>query len=218
MDRDDPETLRRRMVEVQIAGRGISDPRTLQALGRVPRERFVPRAYRGLAYEDRPLPIGEGQTVSQPYMVALMTQALGMHGGEKVLEVGTGSGYQTAVLAEIAGLVYSVERIPSLAERARRTLEALGYENVRVVAGDGSLGLAREAPFDAVLVTAAAPAVPEPLKEQLADGGRLVIPVGSREYQELVRVTRRGDSFRSESLGGCVFVPLLGARGWEEHG
>jgi len=205
---------RRRMVEEQIAGRGIRDPLTLEAMVRVPRERFVPRAYRHLAYEDRPLPIGEEQTVSQPYMVALMTQALGLQGGETVLEVGTGSGYQTAVLAEIAGHVYSVERISSLAERARRTLEELGYKNVTVTVGDGSLGDPSHAPFAAVLVTAAAPRVPEPLVEQLADGGRLVIPVGSRDYQDLVRVTRHGSSVRTERLGGCVFVPLVGARAW----
>ncbi len=203
------------MVRSQLLQRRIRDARTLDAMRRVPREAFVPEKYRLRAYDDRPLPIGEDQTISQPYMVALMTEALELTGHETVLEIGTGSGYQTAVLAEIATRVVSIERIGVLAEKARARLQRLGYTNVTVLTGDGTQGAAEHAPFDAIIVTAGSPGVPLSLKEQLADGGRLVIPVGSRGYQELNRIRRRGKDFVTENLGGCVFVPLIGVQGWE---
>lgn len=211
-----PSVQRKKMVRTQLLGRNIRDPLTLRAMGRVPREKFVPDKYRSLAYEDRPVSIGEEQTVSQPFMVALMTQALKLSGHERVLEIGTGSGYQTAILAEIVQHVYSVERIPALARRAREILGTLGYTGVEIIVGDGTLGDPDHAPFDAVLVTAGSPHVPHPLREQLADGGRLVIPVGSRGIQELQRIRRRGNSYLTENLGGCVFVPLIGMGGWTE--
>ncbi len=203
------------MVRSQLIQRKIRDARTLEAMRRVPREAFVPEKVRGSAYDDRPLPIGENQTISQPYMVALMTEALELTGGETVLEIGTGSGYQTAVLAEIVKTVFSIERIGPLADSARALLQQLGYANVTVLVGDGTLGAAEHAPFDAIIVTAGSPGVPLSLKEQLADGGRLVIPVGSRGYQELNRIRRQGNDFITENLGGCVFVPLIGVQGWE---
>ncbi len=215
--RNDYRSLREQMVQSQLMPRRIRDGRTLGAMGRVPREAFVPEKYRHSAYDDRPLPIGEDQTISQPYMVALMTEALELSGGETVLEIGTGSGYQTAVLAEMATRVVSIERISTLAERARAVLQQLGYTNVTVLVGDGTRGCAEHAPFDAIIVTAGSPGVPVSLKEQLADGGRLVIPVGSRGYQELNRIRRRGNDFITENLGGCVFVPLIGVQGWEWH-
>jgi len=209
------DALRRDMVRRQLRARGIRDARVLAAMGRVPRHAFVPEGQQGMAYDDTPLPIGQGQTISQPYMVALMTEALGLAGGEKVLEVGTGSGYQAAVLAELGCEVHTVEREPALAREAARRLAALGYDSVRVHEGDGTLGLPDEAPFRGIVVTAGGPRVPEALKAQLdPDGGVLVIPVGDRGYQELVRVTRRGSSFREEDLGGCRFVPLVGEEGW----
>ncbi len=215
MNRNDTRSLREQMVRSQLVQRKIRDVRTLDAMRSVPREAFVPEKYRVSAYDDRPLPIGEDQTISQPYMVALMTEALELGGGETVLEIGTGSGYQTAVLAEMAKTVFSKERIGVLAERARVLLEQLGYANVTVLVGDGTQGAAEHAPFDAIIVTAGSPGVPVSLKEQLADGGRLVIPVGSRGYQELNRIRRQGDQFVTENLGGCVFVPLIGVQGWE---
>lgn len=208
-------SLRAEMVRRQLRGRGIRDARVLEAMGRVPRHAFVPEGQRGMAYDDTPLPIGQGQTISQPYMVALMTEALGLAGGGKVLEVGTGSGYQAAVLAELGCQVHTVEREPLLARAAARRLAALGYDAVRVHEGDGTLGLPGEAPFRGIVVTAGGPRVPEALKAQLdPDGGVLVIPVGDRGYQELVRITRRGEGFREENLGGCRFVPLVGEEGW----
>jgi protein-L-isoaspartate(D-aspartate) O-methyltransferase len=215
MNRNNYRSLREQMVRSQLVHRKIGDVRTLDAMKKVPREVFVPEKYRVSAYDDRPLPIGEDQTISQPYMVALMTQALELRGGEIVLEIGTGSGYQTAVLAEMAKTVFSIERIGVLADRARALLEQLGYANVTVLVGDGTQGVAEHAPFDAIIVTAGSPGVPVSLKEQLADGGRLVIPVGSRGYQELNRIRREGDHFVTENLGGCVFVPLIGVQGWE---
>lgn len=207
---------RERMVADQLRARGITDPRVLTAMGRVPRHRFVEEALVGRAYGDYPLPIGEKQTISQPYMVALMTQALELGGGERVLEVGTGSGYQTAVLAEMAGKVYSIERIRTLAERARAMLEELGYYNVLIRVGDGTLGWREEAPFDAVLVTAAAPEVPGPLVEQLKPGGRLVIPVGGTTAQVLKSLVKEPDgTVRESELVGCVFVKLVGEQGWQ---
>lgn len=207
---------RERMVADQLRARGITDPRVLTAMGRVPRHRFVEEALAARAYGDYPLPIGEKQTISQPYMVALMTQALELKGGERVLEVGTGSGYQTAILAELAGKVYSVERIRSLADRARALLEELGYYNVLIRVGDGTLGWREEAPFDAVLVTAAGPEVPAALVEQVKPGGRLVIPVGGTTAQVLKCLIKDPDgTVRESELVGCVFVKLVGEQGWQ---
>jgi protein-L-isoaspartate(D-aspartate) O-methyltransferase len=197
------------MVATQIASRGVSDPLTLAAMRKVARHLFVPPALAGQAYEDHPLPIGHGQTISQPYIVAFMTEALGLEGGETVLEVGTGSGYQAAVLGEIAARVYTVEIVAPLAEEAAALLKRLGYANVEVKAGDGYLGWPERAPFDAIMVTAAAPRVPEPLKQQLKDGGRLILPVGD-EWQELVVVTRRGDRFEEKRVLPVRFVPMTG--------
>jgi protein-L-isoaspartate(D-aspartate) O-methyltransferase len=203
-------TARQRMVAEQIAARGVRDPKTLAALGKVPRHLFVLPAAVGEAYFDHPLHIGHGQTISQPYIVAFMTEALGLRGGETVLEVGTGSGYQAAVLAEIAARVYSVEIVTALADEARERLRRLGYGNIEARAGDGYAGWSEVAPFDAIMVTAAAPRIPEPLKQQLRDGGRLVIPVGD-ESQELVVVTRRGTSFDERRILPVRFVPMTGA-------
>ena len=206
--------LRREMVETQLLPRGVDDPRVLEAMQTVPRDAFVPPAYRHLAYEDGPLPIGFGQTISQPFTVAYMAQALKLRGDEKVLEVGTGSGYGAAVLSKLARSVWTIERIPELAESARRKLAELGYENVRVITGDGSIGLPEEAPFDGIVVTAGAPRLPEGYLEQLAEGGRLVIPVGGEGGQVLYAFTRRPDGDVSiEDLGGFVFVPLIGRHG-----
>ena len=208
--------LREDMVENQIAARGIRSAAVLGALRKVPREAFLPERLREFAYEDSPLPIAAEQTISQPYIVALMTDALDLAGGERVLEIGTGSGYAAAVLAEIAAEVYTVERIGELTEKAASTLAALGYRNVHVVHGDGTLGWAAAAPYDAIIVAAAGPEVPESLKQQLKVGGRLVIPVGSDpRAQELVRVTRTSnDEFKSEDLADVRFVPLVGKEGW----
>ncbi|HXH07426.1 MAG TPA: protein-L-isoaspartate(D-aspartate) O-methyltransferase [Vicinamibacterales bacterium] len=213
----DFEALRARMVDTQIAARGITDPRVLEAMRRVPRHLFVPPALAASAYEDRPLPIGEGQTISQPYMVAAMTAALAPPPEARILEVGTGSGYQAAVLAQLAREVVSIERLPRLAERARRALESAGITNVTVVTGDGSLGYAPRQPYDGILVAAAAPEIPRALVDQLAPGGRLVIPVGSPGLQVLTIVTRRPDGSTTTEVGeGCVFVPLVGHGGWTE--
>lgn len=199
------------MVRFQIEARGVRDPRVLEAMRRVPRDRFVPAAHRAEAWADRPVPIGRGQTISQPFMVALMSEALGLRGGERVLEVGTGSGYQAAVLGELAAEVFTVERVAELAGKAARTLEDLGCGNVTVVVGDGCRGLAEHAPFDAILVAAAAPGVPAALRDQLADGGILVVPVGGwAEVQVLTTVRRTGSRFAVEEGTGCRFVPLIG--------
>jgi len=185
-------------------------------MGSIPREMFLPSSRHHQAYQDQALPLSQGQTISQPFMVAVMTEALGLDPSHRVLEIGTGSGYQTAVLADLAAEVFSVERIPELASQAENTLEELGCENVRIRIADGSLGWPDEAPFDGILVTAGAPQIPNSLQDQLIeDGGRLVVPVGDRFVQELVRVTRRGDSFESENLLACRFVPLLGEEGWD---
>ena len=201
--------MRERMVEQQIASRGIKDPRTLAAMRKVPRHLFVLPSSAADAYEDHPLPIGHGQTISQPYIVAFMTEALLLRGGETVLEIGTGSGYQAAVLSEIAAKVFTIEIVEPLAEDARRRLERLGYSTVSVRAGDGYLGWPEAAPFDAIMVTAAAPKVPEPLKQQLKEGGRLCLPVGE-EFQELVVLTRRGAEFTEERVLPVRFVPMTG--------
>jgi protein-L-isoaspartate(D-aspartate) O-methyltransferase len=217
MNHDEYRLQRERMVEQQIRRRGVRNPRVLAAMGRVPRERFVPGNLRRCAYGDHPLAIGEGQTISQPYMVALMTELLDPCDTDRVLEVGTGSGYQTAILAELAAEVFTVERIPRLAEEARRRLEALGVENVRFRCGDGTAGWPEEAPFDRIIVTAAAPRLVEPLLDQLAPGGRLVIPVGGRYFQTLQLVEKdRDGTVRTRDEGGCVFVKLIGRYGWSD--
>ena len=203
------EVERRRMVEQQLRGRDIRSEAVLAAMGRVQRHRFVPVEEQSGAYTDYPLPIGFGQTISQPYIVAFMTEALGQRRGETVLEVGTGSGYQAAVLAEIAARVYTIEIVAPLAEEARERLKRLGYRNVEVRAGDGYAGWPEKAPFDAVMVTAAAPRVPEPLMQQLKDGGRLVIPVGD-ESQELVVLTRTGTAYVEDRVLPVRFVPMTG--------
>ena len=205
---------RERMVEEQLVNRGVSDLRVLAAVSRVERHRFVAEALQMRAYDDKPLPIGEHQTISQPYMVGLMTQALELRGHERVLEIGTGCGYQTAVLAELAATVYTVERLAVLAAAARVTLEAFGYTNVVTRVGDGSLGWADEGPFDAILVTAGTPQVPRPLLAQLAMKGRLVFPVGEEELQTLVRIRKEEEGLHEEYLGDCRFVKLVGRYGW----
>ncbi len=208
-------TARTRLIE-QLSTE-IRDKRVLAAMARVPRERFVPPEKQHLAYEDRPLPIGLDQTISQPFIIALMTEALQLTGSEKVLEVGTGSGYQAAILAELTGLVITVERLYSLAEAARRVLDSLGYTNTEVHLAEETLGWQREAPYNAIIVTAGAPRVSADLLAQLAIGGRLVIPVGSRYVQELYRITRRRKKNVVENLGGCRFVSLIGKDAWEEE-
>ncbi len=210
----DLESARARLIE--CLGREISDKRVLAAMARVPRELFVPPECYYAAYEDMPLSIGFGQTISQPFIVALMTQALELKGDEKVLELGTGSGYQAAILAELAKWVVSVERIHELAESARRILERLGYSNVEIHIAEKTLGWPAGAPYDAIIVTAGAPRIPNVLLEQLKFGGRLVIPVGSRWEQDLLRVTKRRKGNLVESLGGCRFVPLVGDGAWEK--
>lgn len=206
---------RERMVEEQLVGRGITDERVLGAMRKIPRHRFVEEALRDRAYGDHPLPIGESQTISQPYIVGMMTQLLQLRGDEKVLEIGTGSGYQTAVLAELARRVCSIERLPSLAARARRILEELGYTNAVVKTADGTYGWPDEAPFDRILVAAGAPAVPAPLFQQLAEGGRLVAPVGGPQSQALHVVEKVEGQMRVSTDCGCVFVKLVGKYGWE---
>lgn len=195
----------------------IKDKRVLTAMARVPRERFIPPDEQHLAYEDMPLPIGLEQTISQPLIIAIMTEALELTGGEKVLEVGTGSGYQAAILAELARFVVTTERFPALAERARQVLDSLGYTNLEIHLAEETLGYQHKAPYDAIMVTAAAPQVPADLLAQLAIGGRMVIPVGSRHVQELYKVTRRRRKNIIQNLGGCRFVPLVGKGAWEEE-
>lgn len=208
---------RRLMVEEQLRARGIRDERVLKAMAEVPRHLFVPDKYQNLAYEDQPLPIGSGQTISQPYMVAIMVEALELKGDEVVLEVGTGSGYQAAILSLLARKVYSVEIIPELAEDARERLKQLGYENVEVVLGNGSLGWKKGGPYDAIVVAAAAPKVPESLIDQLKEGRSLVIPVGDYSLQNCVRVKKEEGKVRFEDLGACSFVPLVGEEGWKKE-
>jgi len=195
----------------------IKDERVLATMAQIPRERFVPLEEQYLAYEDRPLPIGFDQTISQPFIIALMTEALELTGNEKVLEVGTGSGYQAAILAGLAQLVITTERLPALVEAAKKTLDSLGYTNVEVHLAEETLGWQAEAPYDAIIVTAAAPRVPADLLAQLAIGGRLIIPVGSRYVQELYKITRRRRKNIAQNLGGCRFVSLIGKDAWEEE-
>jgi protein-L-isoaspartate(D-aspartate) O-methyltransferase len=208
---------RLRMVEEQLIGRGITDPRVIAAMKKVPRHLFVEEALQSQAYSDHPLPIGEKQTISQPYMVALMTEALQLKERDHVLEIGSGSGYQTAVLAELAEKVYSVERIRSLAIKARNLLFTLEYFNVEVKIFDGTYGWEEQSPFDAIIVTAGAPDIPQPLIDQLKVGGRLVIPVGDASIQDLIRVTKTEEGTKKEDLGGCRFVKLVGKYGWNDE-
>ena len=206
------DDARRRMVERDLRGRDLTDERVLAAMARVPRHRFVPEQHRSQAYEDHPLPIGFGQTISQPYMVAVMTQLLELRPGEKVLEIGTGSGYQAAVLAEMTPHVYSVEIIEQLAERARSTLQDLGYDQVKTTVGDGYYGWEEHAPYDAIIVTCAPDHIPQPLVSQLRDGGRMVIPIGPPGlYQSLWKIEKKGDQIVSKNVMGVVFVPMTGA-------
>jgi protein-L-isoaspartate(D-aspartate) O-methyltransferase len=206
--------LRKMMVENQLIARGIKDQRVLQAMLKVPRHLFVREEDIYRAYDDMALPIGDGQTISQPYMVAKMTELLELKGEEKVLEVGTGSGYQAAILAELSREVFTIERIASLAEEAEERLKQLGYDNVYVFVRDGTLGLPEHAPFDRIIITAGAPEVPEPLKQQLADNGIIVAPVGSRYSQQLVKVKKVGEEFQQSYHTLCLFVPLIGEYGW----
>jgi protein-L-isoaspartate(D-aspartate) O-methyltransferase len=202
-------------IDEQLVARGIADVRVLEAMRRVPRESFVPDAALSQAYADRALPIAGGQTISQPYMVAVMSEALRLTGTERVLDVGTGSGYQAAVLGALAREVFTIERVPELAAAARAKLAALGYANIEVLVGDGTLGSPQHAPFEGILVAAGAPRAPGTLKRQLSrDGGRLVIPIGPAEQQWLTMITRDGDRFAESTGIGCVFVPLLGKEGW----
>jgi len=211
----DFEAARAKLIE--HLGSEIRDERVLAAMVRIPRERFVPPEEQDLAYEDIPLPIGLGQTISQPFIIALMTEALELTGNEKVLEVGTGSGYQAAILAELARLVITVERLPTLTEGAKKVLDSLGYTNIVAHLAEETLGWQDEAPYDAIMVTAGAPRVPVDLLAQLAIGGRLVIPVGSRYVQELYKVTKRRKKNVVQNLGGCRFVPLIDKNAWEEE-
>jgi protein-L-isoaspartate(D-aspartate) O-methyltransferase len=206
---------RLKMVEEQIVSRGIKDAKLIAAMKKIPRHLFVEEALQNQAYSDHPLPIGEKQTISQPYMVALMTEALLLTGKEKVLEIGTGSGYQTAIVAELSEKVFSVERIRPLAIRARKLLYELGYFNVEIKIFDGTFGWMQESPFDAIVVTAGSPEIPQPLIDQLAMGGKLVIPVGDAFVQDLFRVIKTEEGVKKENLGGCRFVKLIGKYGWE---
>lgn len=206
-----------KMVEEQIISREIKDPRVIAAMKKVPRHLFVEEALQSQAYSDHPLPIGEKQTISQPYMVALMTEALQLTGKERVLEIGAGSGYQTAILAELAERVFSIERIRPLAIRARQLIYELGYFNVEIKIFDGTYGWAEEGPFEAIMVTAGAPDIPQALLDQLTIGGRLVVPVGDAFVQDLIRITKTGEGIKREDLGGCRFVKLIGKYGWNDE-
>lgn len=206
---------RRRMVEEQLMARDITDPRVLQVMGKVPRHFFVNQALWDQAYSDNPLGIGCGQTISQPYMVALMTQSLNLCGNEKVLEIGTGCGYQSSILAELVGFVYTIERVRTLAFLARRVLRELRYRNIVLRVGDGSSGWPEAQPFNGILVAAGSPVVPYPLVDQLAEGGRLVVPVGGEDDQLLIRMTKKGGKVKEENLGACRFVKLVGEFGWK---
>lgn len=210
------DLAREKMVEVQIRKRNVTDGRVLECMERVPRHEFVPTEFRDRAYEDAPLPIGDGQTISQPYIVAAMSAALRLQGDERVLEIGTGLGYQAAVLACLAREVFSVEFRSKLATESSERVMRLGYKNIHVHCGDGTLGLPEFAPYNAILVAAAAPSIPEPLLAQLAEGGRMVVPVGDVENQELRLIEHSHDTFRTIMLEPCRFVPLVGAHGWKD--
>jgi protein-L-isoaspartate(D-aspartate) O-methyltransferase len=202
------------MVQTQLRERGITDERVLKTMEEVPRHKFVLKEYEAMAYQDTPLPIGEGQTISQPFMVAIMAQSLQLQGNEKVLEIGTGSGYQSAILGKLSHEVYTVERLPALALRAKNILLELGYNNIKVIIANGTLGYPQEAPFSAILVTAGAPRIPPCLIEQLAEGGKLVIPIGDRINQILTLVTKSQGRTLQQEIVGCIFVPLIGEEGW----
>jgi protein-L-isoaspartate(D-aspartate) O-methyltransferase len=206
--------LRELMVETQLLPRGVKDVRVLDAMRRVPRHVFMHSSLQHNAYDDMALPIGEGQTISQPYMVAVMTELLELSGNERVLEIGTGSGYQAAILAELSREVYTVERLPSLAETAKQKLRSLSYDNIYVRFGDGTLGWPERSPFDRIIVTAAAPKIPEPLMEQLAMEGILLAPIGSRFSQQLLKVRKTRKGIYEEYHTPCIFVPLIGQQGW----
>lgn len=212
----DFEELRDLMVDAQLIARGIRDERVLSAMRKVPRHLFVSEEVRYRAYDDMALPTGQGQTISQPYMVAIMTELLELRGDERVLEVGTGSGYQAAILGELAMEVYTMERLKALSDRAEEMLASLGYRNIQFMAGDGTLGWSEEAPFDRILVTAGAPRIPETLREQLVEGGIIVIPVGDYLSQRLVKGRKRKDKIDEQYHTPCVFVPLMGEYGWKE--
>ena len=212
----DYRLAREKMVKNQLIPRGINDERVLSVMGKIHRHLFIEEALIGEAYNDHPLPIGYKQTISQPYIVAFMTQALDLTGKERALELGTGSGYQTAILAELSKKVFTIERIRPLMEKARRLLTQLGYMNIEYKAYDGTLGWKDLEPFDAIMVTAGAPKVPEPLLEQMAEGGRMIIPIGEKFSQELIKVKRIKKDFKKENLGGCRFVDLIGIHGWKE--
>ncbi|MDO9465555.1 MAG: protein-L-isoaspartate(D-aspartate) O-methyltransferase [bacterium] len=205
------------MVDIQLAHRGIKDKRVLDAMSRVPRHLFVPSDNISSAYTDQPLSIGESQTISQPYMVALMSECLKLNGKEKILELGTGSGYQTAILAELGSSVYTIERISPLSIRAQRTLKHLGYENIKFKVGDGTLGWHENAPYDGIMVTAGAPKVSQVLIDQLSEGGRIVIPVGNSFSQELVVTSKINKKIKTQNICGCMFVPLIGKYGWNSE-
>jgi protein-L-isoaspartate(D-aspartate) O-methyltransferase len=205
------------MVEHQIRRRGITNIRILETMRAIPRHLFIPHPYDSSAYDDNPLPIGSGQTISQPYIVAQMTELLHPEPGDNILEIGTGTGYQTAILAALSRHVTTIERIPAVADLARKNLAAIGMKNVRIVAGDGTLGYPADAPYDGILITAATPSIPRPLIDQLAVGGRLVAPAGSRELQELILLTRQEGGLTRSSHGGVRFVPLIGQHGWEDN-
>jgi protein-L-isoaspartate(D-aspartate) O-methyltransferase len=209
------DELREFMVRTQLIPRGIKDERVLKAMKKVPRHLFVDESLRYKAYDDMALPIGEGQTISQPYMVAIMTELLELRGNEKALEIGTGSGYQAAILAELSKEVYTVERVALLAEKAEEEFRLLGYNNIHVRVGDGTLGWPEEAPFDRIMITAATPRIPKPILEQLSEGGFIVGPVGERFSQQLIRVKKSKGKFFEEYHTPCVFVPLIGKYGWE---
>lgn len=213
---EDMERLREMMVERQIARRGIDNPRLLAAMRQVPREVFVPAELRELAYEDRPLPVEGGQTISQPYIVARMIEAAAVGAGDRVLEIGVGSGYASAIMSRLAAHVFAIDRLAELAALARVRMERLGYDNVSIRTGDGTEGWPDQAPFDAILVAAGGPTIPPPLCEQLAVGGRLIIPVGESSEQQLVRVIRTDENtFETQKLEAVRFVPLIGAHGWK---
>jgi len=216
MDEDKYAAVRQNMVKTQLIPRGIADPRVVAAMRKVPRHRFVPSHLWDQAYNDYPLPIGEDQTISQPYIVALMTEILEPREADKVLEIGMGSGYQAAILAELVAQVFTIDRMAPLVTNARQMLESMGYQNIKTRLGDGTEGWPEEGPFDGIMVTAAAPQVPRPLTEQLALGGRLVIPVGDRYSQTLTLVRQTKDGLKYEYHGGCRFVPLIGKYGWQE--
>ncbi len=216
MPEDTRSEERSRMVRDQIEARGVGDRRVLDAMREIPRHLFIPHEFQAAAYHDRPLPIGSGQTISQPYIVGLMTSLLEIKQDDKVLEIGAGSGYQAAILSRLARSVVTVERLPEVASKAEEMMHRLGITNVTVVVEDGTMGYAPDAPYDAIVVTAATPDIPAPLIDQMADGGRLVAPVGPRDLQQLVRVRKHGVRISQENFGGVMFVPLLGRHGWQD--